>query len=126
MKILLAEDDPSVQAIALLALTRVGKHEVRAVSNGKEALAAVASESFDLILLDVMMPIMDGFEACKLLKAEPATKDVPVIFLTAKAQVYEVQHGISVGAVGYILKPFDPMTLHKQIEEVLKSHAQAA
>lgn len=126
MKILLAEDDPSVQAIALLALTRVGKHEVRAVANGQEALEAVATETFDLILLDVMMPIMDGFEACRQLKSNTATKDMPVIFLTAKAQVYEVQHGISVGAVGYILKPFDPMTLHKQIEEVLKSHAQAA
>lgn len=126
MKILLAEDDPSVQAIAVMSLTRVGGHQVQTVANGEEVLEAVAKDKFDLILLDVMMPTMDGFETCKRLKSNPATKDIPVIFLTAKAQVYEIQHGISVGALGYILKPFDPMTLHKQVEEVITGHAKAA
>ena len=126
MRILLAEDDSSIQAIAVMALTRVGKHDVSTVSNGLEVLIEVASREFDLILLDVMMPELDGFETCAKLKADARTKNIPVIFLTAKAQVYEVQHGISVGALGYILKPFDPMTLHKQIEEVLAHHAKAA
>lgn len=126
MRILLAEDDSSVQAIAVMALTRVGKHDVHTVSNGREVIEAIETREFDLILLDVMMPEMDGFETCTILKANERTKNIPVIFLTAKAQVYEVQHGISVGAIGYILKPFDPMTLHKQIEEVLAQHAKAA
>jgi two-component system OmpR family response regulator len=126
LKILLAEDDASVQAIAVMALSRVGGHEVRTVSNGQEALDVSMSESFDLILLDVMMPVMDGFEACKALKSRSQTRNTPVIFLTAKAQGYEVQNGIAAGALGYILKPFDPMTLHQQIEEVLRYHAKAA
>lgn len=126
MKILLAEDDPSIQSIAVMALTRIGGHEVKTASNGKEVLAAVKSEKPELILLDVMMPEMDGFQTCTHLKADEATKNIPVIFLTAKAQIHEVQHGMNLGAIGYILKPFDPMTIHKQIEEVLKNHAKAA
>jgi CheY-like chemotaxis protein len=126
MKILLAEDDTSIQAIAVMALTRVGGHEVVTVADGLELLEKVAKEKFDLILLDVMMPRLDGFEACARLKADFATRDIPVIFLTAKAQVAEVQHGMHLGAMGYILKPFDPMTLHKQIEEVIGSHDKVA
>jgi CheY-like chemotaxis protein len=126
VKILLAEDDPSIQAIAVLALSRVGKHNVTVVNNGQEVLDTLQTETFDLILLDVMMPELDGFETCTKLKAAPATRDIPVIFLTAKAQGYEVQHGMNLGALGYILKPFDPMTLHKQVSEILETHAKAA
>jgi CheY-like chemotaxis protein len=126
MRILLAEDDASIQAIAEMALTRVGGHEVVSVADGAELLEAVGAEKFDLILLDVMMPKVDGFQACARLKSDPATRDIPVIFLTAKAQVVEVRTGMNLGAIGYILKPFDPMTLHKQIEEVLASHAKAS
>ena len=126
MKILLAEDDQSIQAIAVLALTRVGGHFVTTVKDGLETLASVEKEKPDLILLDVMMPNLDGFQTCIKLKANEKTKDIPVIFLTAKAQMHEVQHGMNLGAIGYILKPFDPMTLSKQIEEVLKNYAAAA
>jgi CheY-like chemotaxis protein len=126
MKILLAEDDTSIQAIALMSLARVGGHNVTVVNNGSEALEAAKTGTFDLILLDVMMPVMDGFEACAKLKADDKTRDIPVIFLTAKAQGYEVQKGMNAGAVGYILKPFDPMTISKQIEEVLRSHVRVA
>ena len=125
MKILLAEDDPNIQTIAVLALTRVGKHDVVAAKDGIETLKLVKREKPDLILLDVMMPLMNGFETCKRLKEDEETKDIPVIFLTARAQAHEVQHGISIGAVGYILKPFDPMTLHLQIEDVIKNHEAA-
>ena len=126
MKILLAEDDQSIQAIAVLALTRVGGHFVTTVKDGLETLASVEKEKPDLILLDVIMPNLDGFQTCIKLKATEKTKDIPVIFLTAKAQMHEVQHGMNLGAIGYILKPFDPMTLSKQIEEVLKNYAAAA
>lgn len=126
MKILLAEDDPSIQAIAVMALTRVGNHAVTTVPNGEAAIAAIEKEKPELILLDVMMPVLDGFQTCTRLKQTESTRDIPVIFLTAKAQMQEVQHGMNLGALGYILKPFDPMTLHLQIEEVLKNHAKAA
>lgn len=131
MKILLAEDDVSIQAIAVMALQRIGGHTVSTFDDGIALLDELTSEKLatskpDLILLDVMMPRLDGFETCKRLKANEATKNIPVIFLTAKAQMHEMHQGMSVGALGYILKPFDPMTLHKQIDEVLSNHAAAA
>lgn len=126
MKILLAEDDQSIQAIAVLALTRVGGHEVQTVKNGVEVLNEVAKSRPELILLDVMMPTLDGFETCTRLKSTDETRDIPIIFLTAKAQMKDIQHGMNLGAMGYILKPFDPMTLHTQIEDILKNHAKAA
>ncbi len=126
MKILLVEDDSNILAIAELALSKVGKHEVVTAQDGVQTLAMVAKSKPDLILLDVMMPVMNGFDACLKLKANPETASIPVIFLTARAQAHEVQHGMSIGAIGYILKPFDPMTLHLKIEEILKNHAAAA
>lgn len=125
MRILLAEDDSNILAIAKLALERVGGHQVTVACNGVETLERAESEKPELILLDVMMPEMNGFEACAKLKENAATAHIPVIFLTARAQAHEVQHGMSIGAIGYILKPFDPMTLHKQIEEVLSHHVAA-
>ncbi len=119
MKILLAEDDPSIQSIGQMALARVGKHDVVLAKDGTEVLELVEKSKPDLILLDVMMPKLNGFETCSRLKSNPATKDIPILFLTAKAQTHEIQHGMNLGAIGYILKPFDPMTLHKQIEEIL-------
>ncbi|MEW6056175.1 MAG: response regulator [Bdellovibrionota bacterium] len=126
MKILLAEDDPSIHAIATMALSRVGGHQIVAARDGTEVLKLIEAEKPDLILLDVMMPKLDGFETCSQLKSKPETRDIPVIFLTAKAQLTEIQNGMNLGAIGYILKPFDPMTLHKQIEEVIANHAKAA
>lgn len=87
MKILLAEDDSSIQAIAQLALTRVGHHDVVCASDGIEVLKTVKVNKFDLILLDVMMPRLDGFETCVRLKADDTSRDTPIIFLTAKAQM---------------------------------------
>jgi two-component system, OmpR family, response regulator len=126
MRILFAEDDLSIQAITVLALTRVGKHEVLSARNGIEVLDICAKQTPDLILLDVMMPKLDGFETCRRLKENPVTRRIPVIFLTAKAQANEIHHGMHLGAQGYILKPFDPMTLHEQIQEVLKNSEKAA
>lgn len=123
MKILLVEDDSSIRAVALVSLSRVGGHDVTIAENGREALKiAETSEPFDLILLDVMMPELDGFETCKRLKLSAKTSDTPVVFLTAKAQVYEIRQGISLGAIGYIIKPFNPMTLSTEIEKIMKSH----
>src|SRR5581483_12174471 len=100
MKIFLAEDDLSVQAIATMALSRVGKHDVTVARDGLEILELLKTQKPDLILLDVMMPRLNGFETCIKIKENPETKAIPVIFLTAKAQSHEVQHGMSLGAIG--------------------------
>jgi CheY-like chemotaxis protein len=118
-KVLLAEDDPDIQKVAKMSLKFAGVGEVLVVENGEECLAAAQREKPDVILLDVMMPRMDGYEACRRLKADAATKDIPVIFLTAKAQHFEVKKGLELGACGYLTKPFNPMTLHSEISELL-------
>jgi two-component system OmpR family response regulator len=119
LHILLAEDDASIRSIAEMSLTRVGGHQVTAVTDGAQALAKLEEQSFDLILLDIMMPGLDGFETCRRIKASDTTSAMPVIFLTARAQAHEMQQGLSLGAVGYIIKPFDPMILPEQINEIL-------
>jgi two-component system, OmpR family, alkaline phosphatase synthesis response regulator PhoP len=118
MKLLLAEDEPDVQLIARLSLKRAG-FQVVTVNNGVEVLERVGAEQPDAILLDWMMPDMDGFETCKRLKADPATKAIPVIFLTAKVQESEVVKALALGAVGCIGKPFDALTLGDQIRSIL-------
>ncbi len=89
-------------------------------SNGQECLKKVSTERPDVILLDAMMPRMDGYETCRRLKADPATRHIPVIFLTAKAQETEIRKGLALGAVGYLVKPFDPIQLTAQIRQILK------
>ena len=118
MKVLLAEDEPDVQLIARLALKRAGL-EVVTASNGLEVLERIGAEQPDVVLLDWMMPDMDGFETCKRLKADPATRDIPVIFLTAKVQESEVAKALALGAVGCIGKPFDALTLGDQVRAIL-------
>jgi two-component system, OmpR family, alkaline phosphatase synthesis response regulator PhoP len=118
MKLLLAEDEPDVQLIARLALKKAG-FQVTTVNDGNEALARVAVDRPEVILLDWMMPDMDGFETCKRLKADPATSDIPVIFLTAKVQETEVAKALALGAAGCIGKPFDALTLGNQVRAIL-------
>jgi len=118
MKLLLAEDEPDVQLIARLSLKRAG-FQVVTVSNGLDVLDRVAAEAPDAILLDWMMPDMDGFETCVRLKADPVTRDIPVIFLTAKVQESEVAKALALGAVGCIGKPFDALTLGQQVLTIL-------
>ncbi len=127
MNILLAEDDMDIRQVAVMSLTRIGHHVVTTASNGEEILDILKqSKDFDLILLDVMMPMIDGFEVCRRLKADPTTTGIPVIFLTAKAQTHEHQLGLSLGAIGYIIKPFDPMILSKQILSIVESATHEA
>jgi two-component system, OmpR family, alkaline phosphatase synthesis response regulator PhoP len=116
--VILAEDDLDIQLVARLALKRAGLI-VRVVNNGQEAIEAVAAEPPDVILLDWMMPELDGPETCRRLKADPATAAIPVVFLTAKSQEAEIQRGLSLGAAGYITKPFDALTLGQQVKDIL-------
>lgn len=118
MRLLLVEDDVDIQVVARRALKRAG-FTVSVAGNGAEALAAAQAEKPDVILLDWMMPDMDGPEVCRQLKADPAMSDVPVIFLTARSQQAEIARGLALGAAGYIVKPFDALTLGEDVRAVL-------
>jgi CheY-like chemotaxis protein len=116
--VLLAEDDMGIRLIARLALERAG-WRVTVAANGRETLERVAKERPDVVLLDWMMPDMDGAEACSQLKSNPQTADIPVVFMTAKSQGFEVDRGLALGAKAYIVKPFDALTLGQQLKAIL-------
>jgi CheY-like chemotaxis protein len=119
-RILYVEDDADIRTIAAMALEAVGGFSVVSCSSGMEALAAAPEARCDLILLDVMMPGMDGLATLDALRRLPGTAATPVIFMTAKVQASEVQTYMSIGATGVISKPFDPMTLSDQVREIWK------
>lgn len=121
-RILLVEDDPDIQAVAQLALEAVGGFQVRICNSGQEALEAGPAFGPDLILLDVMMPEMDGPATLAALRGLPQTETTPVIFMTAKAQRHEIVAYQSLGAIGVITKPFDPMTLSGTLVQIWKAH----
>jgi CheY-like chemotaxis protein len=118
MKILLAEDDSSIQLIAKLTLTKLGGHDVTIVDDGLAAIDLARKKNFDLILLDGMMPKLDGLETCRRLKEMPETKNIPVIFMTAKNQQSDIDGGYGVGAIGYIVKPFDAQQLCDELKRI--------
>ncbi|NJO83422.1 MAG: response regulator [Blastochloris sp.] len=118
MKVLLAEDEQDLQLITRLALEDAG-YEVTAVGDGLAVLDALRHQNFDVVLLDVMMPRMDGFTAFAELRRNPATQHVPVIFLTAKPQIAAVSASPANDANGYILKPFDIHTLAERVSALL-------
>jgi CheY-like chemotaxis protein len=117
-KILIAEDERDIRELVRYSLTFAG-FEVVEASNGIEAVDRTVAEKPDLILMDVRMPKMTGYEACKLMKAEPTIKHIPVVFLSAKGQEAEVQTGLAAGAQEYLLKPFAPDQLMKKVAEIL-------
>lgn len=114
-RILYVEDEPDIQAVAKLALEMVGGFVVKICSSGEEALREAEAFAPDLLLLDVMMPGMDGPSTLSALRDKPATAKVPAIFMTAKVQPAEVEYFKSLGAIDVIPKPFDPMTLASQV-----------
>ena len=122
-RVLYVEDDASIRTIAITVLEAVGGFTVIACSSGREALAAAPTANADLILLDVMMPEMDGPATLKGLREIPQTARTPAIFMTAKVQSSEVLHYRSLGAIDVIPKPFDPMTLSAQISEIWQKSA---
>lgn len=123
-KIMYVEDEPDIQAVAKIALEAVGGFTVCVCSSGTEALSKVMDFSPHLILLDVMMPGMDGPATLKALKAMPELASVPFVFMTAKVQPSEVQYFKSLGAVDVIPKPFDPMTLSEKVNEIWQAWEQ--
>ncbi|MCC6602931.1 MAG: response regulator [Anaerolineae bacterium] len=117
-KILIAEDDQDIRELIVLTLQFSG-FDVVSVEDGSLAVEKAKVEAFDLILMDVRMPRMTGYEACRRLKDMDSTKNIPIIFLSAKGQEQEIQTGLSAGAADYILKPFAPDTLVNTINKVL-------
>ena len=120
-KILYVEDEPDIQTVAQLALETVGGFEVKICSSGEEAVQAAAAYDPDLILLDVMMPGMDGPTTLGELRKLPGFDAKPIVFMTAKVQPQEVAHFKELGALDVIAKPFDPMTLADQVRSVWES-----
>ncbi len=117
-KILIAEDDQDIRELIVLTL-QFNDFEVNSAVDGAAAVEAAQQDSYDIILMDVRMPRMTGYEACRTLKKDAATKDIPIIFLSAKGQEQEIQKGLDAGAADYILKPFAPDVLVKTINDVL-------
>jgi len=118
VRVLLIEDDPDILKLASMALRFDGRFEVLQAASGKEGLLIAQRESPEIIVLDVMMPEMDGYETLQHLKADPKTRGIPVVFLSARAHEQEAQRGLDMGAVGYLTKPFDPMQLPATLWEL--------
>jgi DNA-binding response OmpR family regulator len=115
---LIVEDERDIRELIAFTL-QLGAIETLEASNGEDGVAKARAHRPDLILMDVRMPKMTGFEACKTLKTDAETKDIPVVFLSAKGQVSEIQQGMDSGALEYILKPFAPDELLKQVQDIL-------
>jgi len=117
-RILAVDDEPHILKLVAFSLKAKG-FEVLEATDGLSAVAVAEAEMPDLILMDVMMPALDGYEACRRIKANPATAGIPVVMLTAKAQVAEQKTGLDAGAKDYICKPFTPKDLVAQVESLL-------
>lgn len=117
-RILYVEDDQDIQAIAMMVLETISGFTLEPCSSGAEALQKAVAFKPDLVLLDVMMPGMDGPETLKGLRAFPELATTPVVFMTAKVQPQEVEDYLNLGAIGVIAKPFDPMTLAQELRAI--------
>jgi DNA-binding response OmpR family regulator len=122
-KILVAEDEPDIRGLVAFSLRYAG-YEVVEATDGQEALDKALSELPDLILLDVRMPKMNGYEVCGLLKIGEATAEIPVLFLSARGQEAEIKKGLELGAEEYILKPFAPNELYRRVGAILDGRAR--
>ena len=117
-KILIAEDERDIRDLVAFTLRFAG-HEVVVATNGEEAVTMAPDVNPDLILMDVRMPRMTGYEACRAMKARADLKDIPVVFLSAKGQENEIQQGLDAGAEEYLLKPFAPDQLTSHVKAIL-------
>ena len=118
-RILVAEDERDIRELINFTLSFAG-HEITQAANGEEAVAKAQEVLPDLIMMDVRMPRLTGYEACRRMKDIASVKDIPVVFLSAKGQDEEIATGMEVGAIDYILKPFAPDELTQRISEILQ------
>ncbi len=124
VKILVAEDERDIRELIAFTLRFAG-FEVELAANGAEAVERAPQVRPDLILMDVRMPRMTGYQACTALMQIPEMQSTPVVFLSAKGQESEIQEGLSVGAAQYILKPFAPDELINQVKQILQQYGKA-
>jgi CheY-like chemotaxis protein len=124
-RILYVEDEADIQTVAVTVLEAIGGYTIIACSSGAQAVAAAPGANADLILLDVMMPGMDGPTTLKALRDIPQTAETPVVFMTAKVQTNEIAHFKSLGALDVIRKPFDPVALSEQIGAIWRRRPNA-
>ena len=117
-KILVVDDEVYILHILDFSLGAEG-FEVISANNGEQGIEKARQEKPDLIVLDIMMPVLDGYETCRRLKREAETKDIPVVLLTAKGRDIDKRLGFEVGAIDYIVKPFSPSRLIERIEEII-------
>ena len=117
-RILIAEDEPDIRELVAFTLRFAG-HEVTTTMNGEEAYHKAQELIPDLIMMDVRMPRMTGYDACRAMKQIPSLKDIPVVFLSAKGQDAEIQTGLDAGAEEYLLKPFAPDQLVERVKAIL-------
>ena len=123
MTVVLAEDDVDIRDLVQIVLEQLDL-EVKAVGTGAEALVVSQQEVPKLFLLDITMPGMNGLDVCRAIRADEKLQDVPVIFMTARAQASDVAAGIEAGADTYIIKPFGPIELREHVEALLDRGAQ--
>ena len=119
MKVLIVDDEADIRRIGELSLQSVGGWDVLLAESGAKGVEAAKAHRPDLILMDMMMPEMDGLTTLEELRKNPELKSTPVVFMTAKVQRDEVSRYLEAGAVGVVHKPFDPMTLPDEIRKIL-------
>jgi len=118
-KILLVDDEVAILALVSASLAGGDRYSLYLASHGEDAVSVCGRERPDLLVLDIMMPGMDGYEVCRLLRKDPSTADIKVIMLTALAQDFDRQKAMEAGADGYFTKPFSPSALLEKMEELL-------
>ena len=119
MKVLLIDDEEDIRKVGRLSLEAIGHFETAVAASAKEGFDLARVDRPDFILMDMMMPDVDGIAALSELKSSPDLKDIPVIFMTAKAQRTEIAFYLQCGAIGVVKKPFDPMTLPSELTAIL-------
>jgi CheY-like chemotaxis protein len=120
MKVLIIDDEEDTRSIASMSLSILGGLDVVEADSGHDGISKAEQEKPDVILLDMMMPVMDGSETLVALRANEGTKNIPVIFLTAKAMTSEIERLKRMGAIGVLTKPFDPTILATQVRAILE------
>lgn len=124
-KILVVDDEPTIVRLMEFILARQG-HQMLVATNGEDALEKVRTEKPDLVLLDIMMPRIDGYEVARTLRADADTATLPIIMLSAKAQEEDIRKGVDVGVDKYITKPFSPEHLVHVVTDMLQRLSQDA
>jgi two-component system, OmpR family, phosphate regulon response regulator PhoB len=117
-KLLIADDEPGIRKLVRMTLES-GELEILEAANGEEALRLAREHKPALLLLDVMMPLMDGFDICRTLKSDPETSSIAIVILSARSQDSDRDEGVAAGADDYFMKPFSPLALMRKVDEVL-------